>query len=93
MPGGRFLCRSYPLPPTHYNLRVSPELWPFELLLEKHGVTDAELLSWMDAIHSITRPETVLVLAPIARDEDRGGLLRSEAIRLIESFPRRTCEG
>ena len=46
------------------------------------------LVSWMAAIHAITRPETVLVLAPMARDEDRGGMFRTEAIRLIESFPR-----
>jgi hypothetical protein len=65
--------------------------WPFEELLEKPGVTDAELLPWMDAIHSIERPETILVLAPIARDEDRSGLVRTEAIRLIETFPRRSC--
>ena len=70
---------------------MTGERWPFEELLEKPGVADGEILPWMDAIHAITRPETVLVLAPIARDEDRGGLLRTEAIRLIESFPRRTC--
>ena len=71
---------------------MNTELWPFEALLERPGVQDAELLPWMDAIHSITRPETVLVLAPIARDEDRSGMIRTEAIRLIESFPRRTCD-
>ncbi|MCE9584606.1 MAG: hypothetical protein K8T20_19115 [Planctomycetes bacterium] len=65
--------------------------WPFEELLEKPGVTDDELVPWMDAIHTITRPETVLVLAPIARDEDRSGMVRTEAIRLIESFPRKSC--
>jgi hypothetical protein len=72
---------------------VSPNPWPFEALLESPGVTDAELLPWMDAIHAITRPETVLVLAPIARDEDRSGMIRTEAIRLIESFPRPVCNG
>jgi hypothetical protein len=70
---------------------MSPDRWPFEELLEKPGVTDAELVPWMEAIHSVTRPETILVLAPIARDEDRGGLVRLEAIRLIESCPRGKC--
>ena len=72
---------------------MPPDQWPFEELLEKPAVRDEELLPWMDAIHSITRPETVLLLAPIARDEDRDGLIRTEAIRLIESFPRAVCTG
>lgn len=74
-----------------YNDGVGDERWPFEEILEKPGVTDAELLAWMEAIHEVTRPETVLLLRPLADDEDRGGLVRAHAARLVESFPRGRC--
>ena len=77
-------------PPTNFDV-VSAGRFPFEKLLERAGAGDDELLAWMRCIHAVVRPETVLLLRPFATDEDRPGLVRLEATRLIDSFPRGRC--